>query len=154
MPKDRSTQAPDISQALQMMTLLPSPATFMAPQAQSAWKTQGYLMNEWERYVHSWFQRRHAAAESAQRCVESLHKASNSGGGQMNEAVSEFNTWMSDEMQRLSSDAIENIEFCMHCFELMSQNATSAGKEFVEEVQETTSAAAKASNVGVKTTPV
>lgn len=143
MPKDRSTAMPDLTQALHMMPHLPAPASLMAPQAELAWQTQKSLMSEWERYADAWFGRRRDAAESAQRCMERLEKAGGGDGAQVNDAVSELNGWMSDEMQRLSSDARDNMEFCMRCFGLLSQGAVSAGSRMAEEAKETAAEAAE-----------
>ncbi len=136
MPKEKSTSSPDLTQALQMMTHLPAPASLVAPQAELAWQTQKNLMSEWGRYADAWFGRRKEAAESAQRCMERLEKAGGGDGAQVNQAVSELNSWMSDEMQRLSSDARDNMELCMRCFGLLSEGAVSAGSRMAEEARE------------------
>ncbi|MFO7854972.1 MAG: hypothetical protein R6V44_07095 [Paracoccaceae bacterium] len=141
MPKPKSNASPDLTQAVQMMSHLPTPTALMAPQAEMAWQTQKNLMSEWGRYAEAWFDRRQEAAESAQRCMERLEKAGNGDGAEVNQAVSELNSWMSDEMQRLSSDARDNMELCMRCFGLLSEGAVSAGSRMAEEAKEKAAAA-------------
>lgn len=130
MAKQTTPQMSDLVQPMQMMTQFSMPAAAMAPQAEILWQTQKSLMQEWDRYAHAWFERRRDAAESAQRCVEHMRKAN--GDGAPEETVAEINGWLSDEMKRLSTDAMENMEFCMRCFGLMSQGATSAGERLSE----------------------
>lgn len=141
MAKDKPLQVPDMSQALQMLTQMPVPTNLLAPRAEVAWRAQENLIRECERYAHAWFQRRRDAAESAQRCLERVQKSGNADGAQVNAAVEELNTWMSDEMKRLSSDTQENMEFCMRCFGLLSDGANSAGAERAENTPETVSEA-------------
>lgn len=154
MSKDKKPQVHDPEHMLRMMSQLPAPTAFMAPQAQIAWSTQKALMDEWERYAHAWFERRREAAESAQRCMERVQDTGNSDGAQVNEAMSEMNAWLTDEMQRLTADAMENTEFCLRCFGVLTQGATSAGTELAKEAEQTTKEAANAAGNGSKSTPV
>lgn len=154
MSKDKKPQVHDPEHMLRMMSQLPAPTAFMAPQAQIAWSTQKALMDEWERYAHAWFERRREAAESAQRCMERVQNTGNSDGAQVNEAMSEMNAWLTDEMQRLTADAMENTEFCLRCFGVLTQGATSAGTELAKETEEKTGEVAKAAATKSKTTPV
>ena len=154
MPKDSTTKVPDMERTLRVLSQLPAPAAFMAPQAQVAWSTQKALMDEWERYAHAWFERRREAADSARRCMEQVQKSGTSDGAQVNEAMGDMNSWLSDELQRLSADAVENMEFCMRCFGVLAQGATSAGAELGRKTEKTSDDAAKGSGAGSKTTPV
>ena len=154
MAKQTTPQMSDLMQPMQMMTQFALPAAAMAPQAEVIWQTQKSLMQEWDRYAHAWFERRRDAAESAQRCAEHMRKAN--GDGAPEETVAEINGWLSEEMKRLSTDAVENMEFCMRCFGLMSQGATSAGERLSESVAEAgeESAKAPAKRGGTKSTAV
>lgn len=154
MAKQTTPQMADLMQPLQMMTQFPLPAAALAPQAEIAWQTQKTLMQEWDRYAHAWFERRRDAAESAQRCVEHMRQAD--GGTAPQEAAAEMNAWLSDEMKRLSADAMENMEFCMRCFGLVSKGATSATESLSEGVAETVQNDAKSppAKRGTKSTAV
>ena len=154
MSKNKTLQLHDPEQMLRMMSQLPAPAALMAPQAQIAWSTQKTLMDEWERYAHAWFERRREAAESAQRCMERVQNTGTSDGAQVNEAMGEMNAWLTDEIQRLTADAMENTEFCLRCFGVLTQSATSAGTELAKEAEQTTGEATKAATARSKTTPV
>ncbi|MFP4043285.1 MAG: hypothetical protein ACLFTP_01730 [Rhodosalinus sp.] len=154
MSKDKKPQLHDPEQMLRMMSQLPAPTAFMAPQAQIAWSTQKALMDEWERYAHAWFERRREAAESAQRCMERVQNTGSPDSAQANEAMREMNAWLTDEMQRLTADAMENTEFCLRCFGILTQGATSAGTELAKETEQTAGEATKAAAARAKTTPV
>ena len=142
-------QAVDMMQALRMMTQGPGPLGLLAPQIGAAWKTQATMMAEWERYADAWFDRRRAAAEEAQRCMETLQK----NGAADGDAIGAISTWMSDEMTRLSADAKENVEFGMRCADLLAQNADVTGQKVADETQATADETAKATKPGTKTAP-
>lgn len=76
--------------------------------------------------------------------MDKLHKTEGVDDPEVKTAMKEINEAMSEEMQRLSSDAVESMQFSMQVFELRQRHATSTGKEMAYETQEATTEATKA----------
>jgi exonuclease VII large subunit len=150
MAKRKQSDTTDVTQPMQMMAQFSPAAALMAPQAEAVWETQRKLMEEWQRYTKSWFDRRRAAAESARHALHQLNDSGGTDGAKIEQAMKELSDWMSNEVERLSADATENVEFGVRCAHIVTEGVTTAGTELAEETRE----GAEAARTRAKNTPV
>lgn len=73
---------------------------------------QDSLLEEAETFARHWFERRHAATETA---IEALHEAKSNGAADPAQAMRAITDWQRGAFERLAADMQEWTALCMRC---------------------------------------
>ncbi len=114
----------------------------IGPQMQEFWKAQDGVLKETEAFSKAWFERRHAAAQSA---LETVRKA-NGNGADPSAAMRAMIDWQQGSFRRMAEDLQEWVEMCSRCAGRMADAEVAAGKEGAEEVSKRAKSAAKSNH--------
>ena len=118
----------------------------IGPQMEEYWKAQDRILEETEAFSKAWFERRHAAAQSA---LEAVRKT-NGNGADPSAAMQAMVDWQQGSVRRMAEDMQEWMELCSRCASRVTQAEIDAGKEGAGEAAKRTTSAAKTT----KATPV
>lgn len=116
-----------------------SMAPALSPAAQTFWEAQEAMLSEAEAFTRHWFERRHAATQSALDTVKDITQNGASDPAAAMQAVTE---WQVHSTQRLFEDVKEWAALCSRCATEVAQQEARVVGETMEKAVETAKQAA------------
>ena len=103
----------------------------VTPRAEHFWEAQDRILKETEAFSKNWFQRRHAATQSA---LEAARK-SGAASGDMTEGLRIMSEWQRHSLERLSEDFREWMAMSARCMGQMTAAEVESEKDAMAAVE-------------------
>ncbi|MFP7571381.1 hypothetical protein [Marivita sp. S2033] len=108
------------------------------PHVTRFWEAQDHFLKETEKYMASWFQRRHEATQAA---LEAATEAADEDMRNPATAMKTITDWQTHSMERMAEDITELADLMTRCASIWSENETEAVEETAENANRATKGA-------------